>query len=185
GGMVALQLAHDLSTDELHRRVRGIVLVSTLAGPYVSVPGWAGVVRVTAPISSRAVLLAERVGARSLPTEDLRWWVTRLGFGPEPVPAQVRFVERMHLSTPKGTMAQLLPSLAVFNLSSGLESIDVPVLVVVGSRDRLAGARHSRRIAGVMPHAQLVELARCGHMPMLERRHEFSRLLDEFSAKLG
>jgi pimeloyl-ACP methyl ester carboxylesterase len=33
--------------------------------------------------------------------------------------------------------------------------------------------------------AQLVELPRCGHMPMLERRHEFSRLIDEFSDKLG
>ena len=38
--------------------------------------------------------------------------------------------------------------------------------------------------AGRRPaQAQLVELPRCGHMPMLERRHEFSRLVDEFTAK--
>jgi pimeloyl-ACP methyl ester carboxylesterase len=30
-----------------------------------------------------------------------------------------------------------------------------------------------------------VELPRCGHMPMLERRHEFARLIEEFAVKIG
>ncbi|MHB8680798.1 MAG: alpha/beta fold hydrolase [Acidimicrobiales bacterium] len=183
GGMVALQLLHDLPEDERHRRIGALALVSTTAGPFVSVPGWSSFTKLTAPVSARALLLAERVGGSALPSADVRWWVTRLGFGPEPVPAQVAFVSAMHHATPPGTLAELLPSLAVFDLSAGLEDVDVPTLVVVGSRDRLTPPRLAERMAAVLPQAQLVELPRCGHMPMLERRNEFSHLLEEFSAK--
>ncbi|HLX87487.1 MAG TPA: alpha/beta hydrolase [Acidimicrobiales bacterium] len=185
GGMVALQLLHQMSEAERRLRFRGAALVSTSAAPAITAPGWSRLVKLTAPMSSRAVLLAERAGASRLPVEDLRWWLTRLGFGPEPVAAQVRFVERLHQSTPRGTLAQLVPSLALFDLSAGLHDIDLPVLVVVGSRDRLTGPGHARRLAASLARAELVELARCGHMPMLERRHEFSRLLEEFCAKVA
>lgn len=185
GGMVALQLLVGMSEAERHRRFRGAVLVSTTAGPFVGLPGWSRLASVAAPLTSRALLVAERAGATSLPAEDLRWWMTRVGFGPEPSPAQVRFVEQMHRHAPISTFGSLLASLSVFDLSARLEEVDLPVLVVVGSKDRLTAARHARRMAAALPRAELVELPRCGHMPMLERRHEFSRLLEEFSAKLA
>ena len=122
---------------------------------------------------------------RTLGSEDLRWWLTRLGFGADAPPAQVRFVEGLHLSTPANTVAELLPSLALFDLSSWLGSLDLPVLVVVGSRDRLTPPRHALRTAAALPHSELVELPRCGHMPMIERRHEFARLLEEFAVKIA
>ena len=56
---------------------------------------------------------------------------------------------------------------------------------MVGSHDRLTPPRHARRTADALPRAELVELPRCGHMPMIERRREFARLLDEFAAKIG
>jgi pimeloyl-ACP methyl ester carboxylesterase len=185
GGMVALQLLHDLPAAERHRRIAGLVLVSTGAGPFVTLPGWGALSPVVGPAASRAALVAERAGARLVPSEDLRWWVSRLGFGPEASPAQVRLVERLHRGTPEGTLSELIPSFAVFDLSAGLGDVDMPALVVVGSKDRLLGNAHARRMAGALPRAELVELPRCGHMPMLERRHEFSRLLDEFAAKVG
>ena len=89
----------------------------------------------------------------------------------------------MHKATQAATIAGLLPSVAAFNLSAELHAIDVPVLVIVGTHDRLTPPRHARRMAGALPDAQLVELPRSGHMPMLERRHEFARLIDEFAAK--
>lgn len=185
GGMVALQLLVGMSDEERHHRFRGVVLVSTTAGPFVTLPGWSRLASVTAPMSSRALLVAERAGASSLPAEDLRWWLTRIGFGPEPAAAQVRFVEQMHRHASLSTFSSLLASLAVFDLSSRLEELDLPGLVVVGSRDRLTAARHARRMAAALPRAELVELPRCGHMPMLERRNEFSRLLEEFCAKVA
>ena len=185
GGMVALQLAADLPPAQRRRRLAGLVLTSTTAGPFTALPGWTGVVRATGPVTSRGLLLAERVGAHALPWRDLRWWVVRLGFGPDAPAAQVRFVEAMHRATPGRALGDLLPSVAAFDQSRRLGSLELPVLVVVGSHDRLTPPRLARRMAAALPQSQLVELPRCGHFPMLERRHEYSRLLDEFAAKVG
>jgi pimeloyl-ACP methyl ester carboxylesterase len=184
GGMVALQLCHDAPADELQRRVAGLALVSTTGGPFTRLPGFGGMARVAGPASARAIHLADRLGARTVGSEDLRWWLTRLGFGAEAPPPQVRFVEGLHMATPSSTVAELLASLALFDLSGWLGSLDLPVLVVVGSRDRLTPPRHALRTAAALPHSQLVELPRCGHMPMLERRREFARLIEEFAAKV-
>ncbi len=185
GGMVALQLAHDLPAAQFRRRVAGMALVSTTAGPFTRLPGFGGVARVAGPVSGRAMGLADRWGVRTLASPDVRWWLTRLGFGADASPVQVRFVERLHLATSATTMADLLPGIALFDLSKWLGTLDLPVLVVVGSNDRLTPPRHAARTAGALARSELVELPRCGHMPMLERRHEFARLLEEFAAKLG
>jgi len=185
GGMVALQLAHDTPAEERRHRVRGLALVSTTGGPFTRLPGFDGMARLAGPASARALQLADRWGVRTVASEDLRWWLTRLGFGADAPAAQVRFVESIHMATPASTLAGLLPSLAVFDLSGWLSTVDLPTLVVVGTHDRLTPPRHALRTAGAMPRAELVELPRCGHMPMLERRREFSRLLDEFATKIA
>lgn len=182
GGMVALQIAQD-SPAIVDRRVCGIVLTSTTAGPFVQLPGWVGIARALAPVPARAALLTERLGGRVLPSQDLRYWVSRMGFGGDAPPAQVRFVESLLMATSSRTVAGLLPSLAVFDLSAGLESVEQPVLVVVGSHDHLTPPRMGRRMAAALTRSQLVELPRCGHMPMIERPHEYSHLLDEFFEK--
>ncbi len=148
GGMVALQLAHDTPTEELHRRVAGMALVSTTGGPFSRAPGFGGAARLAGPVSARALGLADRWGVRTVASQDLRWWLTRVGFGAEAPPAQVRFVEGLHLATSPHTVAELLPALALFDLSKWLGSLDLPVLVVVGSNDRLTPPRHALRTAG-------------------------------------
>ena len=185
GGMVALQLAHDTPARELRRLVRGLALVSTTGGPFSRLPGFGGMARLSGAVSARALDLADRVGARAVGSEDLRWWLTRVGFGADAPAAQVRFVEELHMATPAATLGALLPSLALFDLSGWLGTLDLPALVVVGTHDRLTPPRHGQRTAAALPRAELVELPRCGHMPMLERRREFSRLVEEFSAKTG
>jgi pimeloyl-ACP methyl ester carboxylesterase len=182
--MVALQLVHDLGEEELQRRVAGLALVSTTAGPFTRLPGLGGMARVARPVSARAVSLVDRLGVSAVASQDVRWWLTRLGFGADAPPPQVRFVEGMHLATPSSTVIDLLPSLAMFDLSKWLGSVDLPVLVVVGSRDRLTPPRHALRTAAALARSELVELPRCGHMPMIERRHEFTRLIEEFAAKI-
>ena len=185
GGMVALRVVHDLPAADRRRRVDGLAVVSSAAGPFLSAPGSTTASRVVLPAWSQLVLAADRIGMWSRPVRDLRWWATRLSFGAEANPAQVRFTEELSRPVSASTFAGLLPDLVAFDLSGGLADIEVPVLVVVGSRDRLTPPRYARAMAGALPQAQLVELPRCGHTPMLERRHEFSRLLDEFSAKLA
>lgn len=182
GGMVAQQLAQD-SPEMLRRRISGMVLTSTMAGPFVEMPGWGRLVRVAAPLPARTALLLERLGASVMPSRDLRYWASRMSFGADASPAQVRFVEALLVGTSSKTVAGLLPSLALFDLSASLESIEQPTLVVVGSHDRLTPPRQARRMADALPRAETIELARCGHLTMIERPHEFSHLLDEFAAK--
>jgi len=185
GGMVALCLALDLPAAGRRRLMAGLVLVSTTAGPFATFPGFTGAVRAVGPVTARAALLGERFGSRALPWRDLRWWLVRLGFGADAPPAQVGFVETLHRAAPGRTLTDLVPSLAAFDLSGRLGQLDLPVLVVVGSHDKLTAPRLARRMADALPEATLVELPRAGHFPMLERRHEFSRLVDEFTAKLS
>jgi non-heme chloroperoxidase len=185
GGMVALQLAHDTPADALRRRVGAMALVSTTGGPFARLPGFGGMARLAGPVSARAMGLADRWGVRTVASQDVRWWLTRVGFGADAPPAQVRFVEGLHLATAPSTVAELLPALALFDLSRWLGSLDLPVLVVVGSNDRLTPPRHALRTAAALPHSELVELPRCGHMPMIERRREFNRLIEEFAVKIG
>jgi pimeloyl-ACP methyl ester carboxylesterase len=183
GGMVVLQLASDAAPVELERTVSGLALVSTTAGPYLTVPGWRRLVRVSGSLSVGSMLLADRLGVKGLPNRDLRWWASRLGFGAEASPEQVRFVQAMISATSLSTVTGLLVSLGLFDVSEHLERIQVPSLVVVGTHDRLTPPRHAHRAVGALRSAELVELPRCGHMPMLERRHEFSKTLAEFASK--
>jgi 3-oxoadipate enol-lactonase len=185
GGMVALQLVQTLLEEERRARFEGLVIVSSAAGPFITLPGWRSLTKAGLPLWSRMLLVAEEAGAWAAPAEDLRWWAVRIGFGAEPVPAQVRFVERIQQATPAATLAQLLPILVGVDLSVRLADVELPALVVAGEHDRLIPSRYTRRLAHALSHGQLVELPRCGHMPMLERRREFSRLLDEFFAKLA
>ncbi|HXW35658.1 MAG TPA: alpha/beta hydrolase, partial [Acidimicrobiales bacterium] len=185
GGMVSLEMVRSMPPEELAERISALILVDTTAGPVVSLPGWHKFASATAPLSSRGLLAADRLGARHLATRDLRWWSARFGFGAEAPPTQVRFVEALIGATPSSTFAALTPSLAAFDVSRELDSRAPRSLVIVGSHDHLTPVRQSRRLVETLPVAELVELPRCGHMPMLERRHEFSRLLAEFSDKVG
>jgi non-heme chloroperoxidase len=183
GGMTVLRLALDTAGSQIRSRVDGLALVSTTAGPLVPLAG----ARSLAPVAerlARLVIAAERRSAGWPPSGDLRWWVSRMGFGADAAPAQVRFVEEMHGATSSQVFADLLPALTSYDVSGRLGSLELPAMVVVGTRDRILPARHARRLAAGLERAELVELPRCGHEPMLERPNEFSRLLDEFSDKL-
>jgi pimeloyl-ACP methyl ester carboxylesterase len=185
GGMVAIQAVAGLSMEERHHRLSGLVLTSTTTGPFLQLPGWDAFASIGAPAALRAIRASVRRGRGAIPKGDIRWWASRLGFGADAPPAQVRFLESMLAEVEPGTMEGLLEPLARVNLSGLLRSVDLPALVTVGTHDRLTPPWHSRRLETRLPEARLVELARCGHMPMLERRREFDRLLEEHARKVS
>jgi pimeloyl-ACP methyl ester carboxylesterase len=161
------------------------MLTSTTTGPFLGLPGWDRFASLGAPAALRAMKLSVLTGRGVIPKGDFRWWASRLAFGAEAPPVQVRFLESMLSEATQPTMEGLLESLARVNLSGLLGSIDLPTLVTVGTHDRLTPPWHSRRLETRLPDARLVELARCGHMPMLERRREFNRLLEEHALKVS
>jgi non-heme chloroperoxidase len=185
GGMVAVQAVSGMPPDERHARLSGLVLTSTTTGPFLEMPGWDLFASIGSPAVLGALRASVRRGHGAIPKGDIRWWASRLAFGAEAPPAQVRFVESLLAEVRPQTMEGLLESLARVNLSSALESLDLQTLVTVGTHDRLTPPWHSRRLESRLPDARLVELARCGHMPMLERRREFDRLLEEHVHKVS
>jgi pimeloyl-ACP methyl ester carboxylesterase len=185
GGMVAMQAIAGLSSEERHRRLSGLVLTSTTTGPFVEIPGWDLFAALGAPTALRAIRASVRSGRGAIPKGDIRWWASRLGFGAEAPPAQVKFLEAMLADAAPQTMEGLLEPLARVNLAPLLQSVDLPTLVMVGTHDRLTPPWHARRLETRLPEARLVELARCGHMPMLERRREFDRLVEEHARKVS
>ena len=66
-----------------------------------------------------------------------------------------------------------------------MPSVDTPALIVVGSRDALTPAWHSRRMARALPDAELVLLPGSGHQLMLEPPQELNDLLDGFTERVG
>jgi 4,5:9,10-diseco-3-hydroxy-5,9,17-trioxoandrosta-1(10),2-diene-4-oate hydrolase len=61
-----------------------------------------------------------------------------------------------------------------------LSQLTMPTLILWGKQDRTIPVRHAYRAAQLIPHARLVVLDRCRHMPMLEYPAEFSRIVLEF-----
>lgn len=185
GGMITLQLAADAPARWTASRLRALALVDTSASPLAS---WRGARRFHRPVSgvlSRAMVAADRAGAGLSRSADVRWWSARFAFGPDPDPAQVAFTESMGAAAPAATLAGLIGTIASFDITARLPDIDIPTLVVVGTHDRLTPPSHARRLADALPRAELVELPRAGHMPMLERPHELARLLDELAGKVA
>ena len=186
GGMVAVQAVSGMSPEERHKRLSGLVLTSTTTGPFLEIPGW----DLFASLGSPAVL---RAVAGFCP---LRAWGDSERRHPlvgEPSRLRRRGPSRSGQvlgSDARGGRAghdggTSRAALARANLASVLPSVDIPTLITIGTHDRLTPPRHSRRLESKLPDARLVELARCGHMPMLERRREFDRLLEEHARKVS
>ncbi len=195
GGMTLMALA--AAAPELFGpRVVGAALMSTSAGRLAEVT--LGVPAVAARVLHRAapgvmsllgraprlVELGRRTG------NDLEFALTRMySFASDVPAAAVDFVAQMNAGTPIEVVADFF---GAFDDHDKLDALPVlgavPTLVIVGDSDLLTPAGHSEDIAAAIPGAQLVTLAQCGHMLMLEYPHEVNArlrdLLDRSSSKV-
>lgn len=90
-------------------------------------------------------------------------------------PAQVAYCERMVLDCEAPVRAGFGRMLSGLDLYESVAALDVPVVLVVGSSDRLTPPWHARRLAGALPQVvELVELPDVGHMAPVEAPHEVS-----------
>jgi pimeloyl-ACP methyl ester carboxylesterase len=176
GGIATLQLAEQFP-EELAARVAGLVLVGstyldTVRGMTAAVSAWGsawaqrtlitGAFRFMGQDPARARQLRRR-------GSDLGYLGTRLfGFGSNPSPSQVAFIDRTLAGTDVEVWAKVFPSLVDFDLSESLEAVDVPALIVVGDKDRLTPPAAARHMAEKIPGARLLILEDAGHCAFLE-----------------
>jgi pimeloyl-ACP methyl ester carboxylesterase len=72
-----------------------------------------------------------------------------------------------------------------FDVMDRLAEIDVPVLVISGSADRLTPVKYARYLAEHIPDVRLVIAEGAGHMVMLERPEHVAEAVREFVTALG
>ena len=151
---------------ELAARVRGLVLVSTAAhgvgfgrlGPVVSpvlgpVMGWA--------------MARPRAG-------DV---LVRRVLGRRPRDTHISTTRAMYVATPTHVRVGCFNRFGEMDLREGLARVDVPAVVLVGSRDRLTPPRLGRAVAAAVPGARFEVLPDAGHMLQLERAAEVTRTI--------
>jgi pimeloyl-ACP methyl ester carboxylesterase len=192
GGMGALKFA-ELFPEELGTRVAGLVLIGST---------YLDTVRgMTAAVTARGAYRAQRalitgafrfmgqdpVRANQLRRRgsDLGYLGTRLfGFGSDPSPGQVAFIDRTLAGTDVEVWAKVFPSLIDFDLSEVLEKIDVPALVAVGDKDRITPPTATRHMAEKIPGARLLILEDAGHCAFMEEHEVFDAEVAAFAAEV-
>ncbi len=80
--------------------------------------------------------------------------------------------ERLLERSAPGVLHRDLAACNAYDGGAAAERVGCATLVVLGSDDRMTPARAGRKLAGAIPGAQVMEIAGCGHMMMLEKPDE-------------
>jgi len=191
GGMAVLAYA-GLFSKQIGEQVAGLVLVDTTAAdvmdgilPYgIGRRAQAAFQAVQEGLFAALAGRPDRIDRLRSSGGDLHYVATRLmGFGPDPSPAQVSFVDRMLSEASSYVWMKIVPEILALDVRDVLPAIDVPVMVIVGARDRLTPPGSAARIVEVISDAELVRLHDIGHTPMLEAHDAFNAHLRRFTAR--
>lgn len=191
GGMGLLEYCRRYP-ESIGSTVAGIVLVDTTAADVMGgmIPGIGRYVQATIQGFQEAAMRAlasnvSRIDRLRGRVNDVAYLGTRfLGFGPRPSPSKVAYLDRVLAAAPSDVVLALLPTITGMDVTDVLDAIDVPVLVVVGSHDRLTPPGAARRLADAIKGAELLVVREAGHMAMFERPHEFNAGLRRFLDRL-
>ena len=177
-GGIALQAFAFHYPEMAAERVRGMVLMSTLAKTYLSGSSWLRKMfeRLTGGGPSAGDLMTQ---------QNLGFFLARVGFGRDPQASHVELVREMIAVCPKAASQEAVTALVGLDMTDELPEIRVPTLVLSGSADVIAPPAQGRRIAELIPDARLEVFKGAGHMLMLERTDEVNALITEFARDLG
>ncbi|MGZ4104964.1 MAG: alpha/beta fold hydrolase [Actinomycetota bacterium] len=191
GGMTALRYC-ELYPEAIGTRVRGLVLADTSSADVAvgMLPNVAGRLEILfqglQETAMRAIAgRADHVERFRTRASNLVYLFTRLmGFGKNPSPTQVAFIDRLLAQVPSHVWVSLIPAMVGMDVSENLPLITVPTKVIVGENDRITPISSAERIANAIPNADLVVFPDTGHVPMLERASHFNDLLRRFLAEV-
>jgi non-heme chloroperoxidase len=172
GGMAVQQfaIAHK---DALAQRVATLVLVSTAASKVV----------ITQEYSKWVVdVQSSEVIGRAIGNRVLGPFLVRSTVGRHPVLAHLRATMETFRQTAPPVRRALLLSIAGMDLTGGLPGIQVPTVVVSGTRDTLTLHGRSHAIAELIPGAELISLPGFGHQLVFEAPALLAEILGERAA---
>jgi pimeloyl-ACP methyl ester carboxylesterase len=184
GGMTIMHLAQ--TRPELFgERIVGIALFSTSAGemadysPIRGVPGRA-FSRVAEPLMATLNRLPELVDRGRRAGSDLGYVVTRrMAFGSQVPASYVEFVSEMLAETPLEVVADFYPAFAEVDEYIAFGTLSkIETAVVGGEDDLITPIQHTAKIIDLLPHAETVRVADCGHLGMIEHHPIFNAVLE-------
>jgi pimeloyl-ACP methyl ester carboxylesterase len=134
--------------------------------------------RVMTSLDRRSVI-AQKVKEAVRNTSAVYALVRWAAFGRKPAGSDVEFVREMLLDTHVTSSALAALSCCGFSCDC-LSEIDLPVLLLVGDRDKLTNLEVNMKTARMLPDARMVVFPGAGHCTLLERRDEFNREVSTF-----
>ena len=84
---------------------------------------------------------------------------------------------------PQEPLISAMAALRDFDFSAGLETLDIPTLVIAGSEDALTPPAAVREVAACIPGAELAELAGAGHIIPVEQPEPFYATIETFLSR--
>jgi pimeloyl-ACP methyl ester carboxylesterase len=188
GGMAIQGLWQHGEIVHIADRVAGIVLLNTAYT--TDLRGWRGKGSLGERVFERVEDVLQRIPAPPklidrvrMGTNDLTLLIGRFVYGKQPSRRQVATSVRMYETTPSATLHAFI-DLARFDSHDALSTIDVPTLVIGGSRDRVTPVWLSEEIAKCVPDVELVVFEDCGHTAVFERHEEVSAHLKKFAERV-
>jgi pimeloyl-ACP methyl ester carboxylesterase len=175
GGMTIMSLVEQYP-DEVGDRVVGAALVSTSGGGLAEVdwglpPRIAARIRAGLPAGMEQARRWEDAGRKALPQPFLR----PLLFGKGADPTAVRTALEVYTGNSAHTVADFFETFPEHDRIAALSALsEVPVTVLVGTKDRICPLEHSRALAEALPHARFRVYPGAGHMLQLERPADVS-----------
>jgi 3-oxoadipate enol-lactonase len=100
--------------------------------------------------------------------------------GDNPDPRGMELARDCMAAVPEATYRATMLALMGFDLRSALKDIELPTLLLSGSRDNNAPAPMMAKMASYIRFAKYVELDGVGHLANLERPAAFNAALDDF-----
>ena len=161
--IMALVGAHP---EVVARRAGAVVLVSTTAARPRHIP----------PAVVEAAIVRSGLATRAT-RGPLGPFVVRFTAGRRPVWAHLEASAALYAATPPATRAALVRSIRFMDLRAGLARCPVPVVVVVGARDRLTPTSLGADIVARVPDGELIVLPNAGHTLPFEEPDVLSEII--------
>ena len=171
GGMAAQAFAIE-HPDVLSERVAAVALVSTACSD-LAMPG--PVDRLT------PLVLGSSLASRFVSNSRLGPFLVRRTMGRTATLSNLKAMQDTFAATEPSSRAAFYRAMAAMDLSAGLADVDVPVVVISGTRDALVPHANARRLTDIIDGARFEALPDAGHMLPLERPDEVADLLERLA----
>jgi pimeloyl-ACP methyl ester carboxylesterase len=189
GGMILLTFCR-LFPQHLGTVVAGLVLVhSTYINPVRTARGAGLLSALQKPLLQPLLYL-------TIGLSPLMWLMNRLSyssglthlnahwshFAGQETKGQLDFTARFSLHAPPAVAARLMLAMLRYDATQTLGTIPVPVLVVVGDRDKMTLPGAGQHIRQAVPRGEIVCLAPAGHLGLVEQHEDWAHAVAPFAA---